>query len=82
MTFYSFLTDRFKKNTQIRKTNNNDTRQVLNVKQMMEELGVRTSATIGSYEDEERILAIFTYLNNEGARPTLRLSPLSKSAAC
>ena len=74
MAFYSFLTDRFKKNTQIRKTNNNDTRQVLNVKQMMEELGVRTSATIGSYEDEERPdkLTVDNYITMQDNDGTVR----------
>lgn len=74
MAFYSFITNRFNKKPQLRKTNIDDTRPILTIKQMMEELGVRSSATIGSYEDEERPdkLTIDNYLTMQDNDGTVR----------
>ncbi len=52
MAFYSFITNKFKKEKKVE--NRNETPRPLSLKEMMEELGIRTEATIGSYEDEER----------------------------
>jgi len=73
MAFYSFITDRFKRKPK-KKKHNEDRGSVLSVKQMMEELGVRTSATIGSYEDEERPdkLTIDNYLTMQDNDGTVR----------
>jgi hypothetical protein len=73
MAFYSFLTDRFKPRPDKRKHTEDNSRQ-MSVKQMMEELGVRTSATIGSYEDEERPdkLTIENYLTMQDNDGTVR----------
>ena len=72
MAFYSFITDNFKNlRKQFRPKKARKTRSVMSIKQMIEELGVRTSATIGTYEDEERPdkLTIANYLtmqDNDG----------------
>lgn len=74
MSFYDFLTNVMKTKKEIprrrQQVQKNKSSQ-LNLSQLMNELGVRTSATIGSYEDEEKPdnLTINNYLqmqNNDG----------------
>ena len=73
MAFYSFITEIFKKKTpvaQIRK----DDQNVMSVKDMMEELGVRSESTIGTYQEEERpdSLTIDNYIAMQDNDGTIR----------
>lgn len=72
MAFYSFIIDRLVKKSQPKNANRDNL--TLSVKQMMEELGVRTSATIGSYEDEERPdkLTVDNYITMQDNDGTVR----------
>jgi hypothetical protein len=74
MAFYSFITDRLKAQPKKRTHREDRNAPALSVRQMMEELGVRTSATIGSYEDEERPdkLTIDNYLTMQDNDGTVR----------
>ncbi len=70
MAFYSFITDRiFPKKKTIR-----EEQKVLSLKDMMDELGVRTTATIGTYEEEERpdSLTIDNYITMQDNDGTVR----------
>ena len=72
MAFYSFVTNAFKKQKKaVRRT---ETSKTLNLKEMMEELGVRTASTIGSYEDEEKPdkLTIGNYIQMQDNDGTVR----------
>ncbi len=71
MAFYSFITDRFvKKQRQPKK----EERKVMSIGEMMEELGVRTAAVIGTYKDEEKpdSLTIDTYLQMQDNDGTIK----------
>ena len=76
MAFYSFITDYFKKAPIPKKTsyNERDIKPQLSVKAMMEELGVRTDSTIGTYEEEENpdTKTIADYINMQDNDGTVR----------
>ncbi len=69
MSFYSFVTSPFKKKEVTKQRS--ESKKVLSISQMMEELGVRTASTIGTYQDEEKPdkLTVDDYIamqNNDG----------------
>lgn len=68
MSFYTFLTNTFKKKKSTKQ------RRTLSISEMMEEFGVRTAATIGSYQDEEKpdSLSIDTYISMQDNDGTVR----------
>jgi len=73
MAFYSFITDIFKPKPEVITKQRSTEQQVptINLKQLMGELGVRTSNTIGTYDEEENpdALKISDYIamqNNDG----------------
>jgi hypothetical protein len=73
MAFYSFVTNVFKskKKTPIAQTQKSNDREVLSLRDMIEELGVRSETTIGTYQEEESPdnLTISDYVamqNNDG----------------
>lgn len=71
MSFYSFITDRiFSKKKQVQRRE----QRILSIKEMMDELGVRTTATIGTYEEEERPdnLTIDNYITMQDNDGTVR----------
>lgn len=73
MAFYSFITNAFKKEkATVHRTA--ETPKTLSLKDMMEELGVRTAATIGTYEDEEKPdkLTIDNYIQMQDNDGTVR----------
>ncbi len=75
MAFYSFLTDRlFPKKQITRGLHREDGQRKLSLKEMMEELGVRTTSTIGTYNEEEHPdnLSIETYLQMQENDGTVR----------
>ena len=53
MAFYNFITDAFKKKKIVSKRYE-DEPKTMTLKEMMNELGVRTEGTIGSYREEEK----------------------------
>ena len=71
MAFYSFITDIFKKKVPVASVKRGEDKSIMSIKEMMEELGVRTETTIGTYQEEERPddLTIENYIamqNNDG----------------
>ena len=72
MAFYSFITNAFKKEKKVQ-TRRQESKQ-LSLKDMMDELGVRTSGAIGSYEDEEKPdkLTIDNYIQMQDNDGTVR----------
>ena len=74
MSFYSFISNPFKKEKKEKKTKRSQPSKAFNLKDMMDELGVRSTATIGSYEDEEKPdkLTINNYIQMQDNDGTVR----------
>ena len=72
MSFYSFITNALKREKKVERRR--EAPKQLTVKQMMEELGVRATTTIGTYEDEEKPdkLTIDNYIQMQDNDGTVR----------